>query len=196
MQEIWTDIPGYEGLYMVSNLGRVMSLHCTSKSAKESGVPNRRILKNTLSSSGYYHVQLYKSNKKVKTILVHILVARAFIPNPDNLPEVNHKDGNKSNNKSSNLEWVTKSQNTVHAIENHLRPVNNSLGKRGKNSKTSKPVEQFDLDGSFIRLWDSREEAAISCGATRSEICRCINGGRKTCRGYIWRNPERTKNNG
>ena len=183
MNEIWRDIQGYEGIYMVSNQGNVLSVNFGSM---HSGKP--KVMKLSKSSSGYLHVQLYK-NGVAKTLLVHTLVANAFIPNPDCLPEVNHKDGDKTNNTVSNLEWVTKSQNTIHAIKNNFRPVNHSLGKKGKDCKTSKPVEQYNLDGSFIRLWDSREDAAASLGVRRSSICDCANGRKKTCCGYVWKNP-------
>lgn len=100
MNEIWKDIDGYEGLYQVSNLGRV-------KSSKHD------IILKTYSNRGYHQVQLSKNNiKSNKTI--HRLVAQAFIPNPDNKPQVNHIDEDKTNNKVSNLEWVTAKENSNH----------------------------------------------------------------------------------
>ena len=96
MKEIWKDIKGYEGLYQVSNFGRVKS--------------STKILANRLSKRGYYIVTLYKNAKGV-TKTVHRLVAQAFIPNPDNLPQVNHKDENKLNNRVDNLEWCTAKYN-------------------------------------------------------------------------------------
>ena len=104
MQEIWKDIHDYEGLYQVSNMGNVKSLSPNLKHRK--GKPNELIMHKTMSSTGYMHVQLYKNHKAI-TKLVHILVATAFIDNPENKPEVNHIDGNKRNNAIENLEWVT-----------------------------------------------------------------------------------------
>ena len=100
--EIWKDIPNYEGLYQVSNLGNIKSLFRYKKILKP--------IKNTL---GYLKVSLYK-NKKIKVFSIHRLVAETFIPNPNNLPEINHKDGNKGNNNVENLEWCTRQQNILH----------------------------------------------------------------------------------
>lgn len=102
MVEIWKDIKGYEGLYQVSNLGRIKSL---------GNLQNRKekLLKVNI-YNGYCIVYLYKNNKK-KSYLCHRLVAEAFIPNPDNLPQVNHKDENKLNNRVDNLEWCTSKYN-------------------------------------------------------------------------------------
>lgn len=104
--EIWRDIEGYEGLYQVSNKGRVKSLHW-----KED-----RLLRTTLDSHNYPKTNLCKNHVQL-TYLVHVLVATAFIPNPDNKPVVNHKDCDKENNCVENLEWVTYSENLVHAIK-------------------------------------------------------------------------------
>lgn len=103
MTEIWRDIEGYDGLYQVSNCGRVKSLNYGREG---------RILKASL-KSGYPFVQFGKCGRQ---IYVHRLVAKAFIPNPDNKPEVNHIDGNKTNNHADNLEWGTRSENNVHAV--------------------------------------------------------------------------------
>ena len=99
-KEIWKDIDGYEGLYQVSNLGRVKSLHHNKE----------KILKGSYNSKGYYFVKLCK-NGISKSIFVHRLVAQEFIPNPDNLPIVNHKDENPRNNNVDNLEWCTQKYN-------------------------------------------------------------------------------------
>jgi hypothetical protein len=102
MKEIWKEIKDYEGLYQISNLGRVKSLE------KKVGFRKRKekILKQHFDKDGYVKVYLCK-NSKVKFLSVHRLIAQAFIPNPDELPQINHKDENKANNKIENLEWCT-----------------------------------------------------------------------------------------
>ena len=121
MKEIWKDVPGYEGMYRVSNLGRVKSLPRIKKAFK--GVyynTKQRILKNDILPSGYYRVVLHKNSKAIKSF-VHRLVARTFIPNPERKPEVNHKNGVKADNKADNLEWTTAKENTSHAAIAGLR---------------------------------------------------------------------------
>ncbi len=114
-KEIWKDIEGYEGLYQVSNFGRIKSLKRTSlmgRSLKE------KILKQSKNTKGYYQVGLY--SKKPKTIMVHILVAQTFIPKPNNKHEINHIDGCKTNNRVGNLEWCTHHENMKHASSKNL----------------------------------------------------------------------------
>lgn len=120
MEEIWKDIPGYEGYYQASNLGRIKSIDriTTAVSSWNDVVINRHykgiIKKITLKSIGYQQVTLAKEGKH-KRELVHRIVALAFIDNPLNKPEINHIDGNKSNNAVDNLEWATSSENQIHA---------------------------------------------------------------------------------
>ena len=174
MKEIWKDIRGYEGRYRVSNFGSVFSQ-----------ITNKR-LKQTRSNTGYYQVQLYGENG-VSNILVHKLVAEAFVENPDKKPEVNHLDGDKSNNCMSNLEWVTRSENTHHAISKGLRPLCPMYGKRGDENPLSKEIIQYDLDGKYIRLWKGIANAARYYNANEASISGCLNGRNKTAAGYIWR---------
>lgn len=110
--EIWKDIQGYEGCYQISNLGRIKSL----KNPKE------KILKNNKTSRGYLEARL-SSNGKIRHFSIHRLVAENFISNTNNLPEVNHIDGNKLNNNMENLEWITRSKNNLHAYRTKLRKV-------------------------------------------------------------------------
>lgn len=114
LEEIWKDIPGYIGKYQVSNLGNVRSLnyHSTGKIS---------LLKFAADKKGYFRCALSKKNKLV-TYKVHRLVAGAFLPNPKELPQVNHIDGNKQNNNVSNLEWIDNSGNQSHAWKNGLQP--------------------------------------------------------------------------
>ena len=109
MEEIWKDIEGYEGLYQVSNFGRILSIR------------SHYILKGSMSSQGYKVTTLSKPNhKEAKRVLIHRLVAKSFVPNPQNKPQVNHIDGNKLNNNANNLEWVTGKENIQHTSKNKL----------------------------------------------------------------------------
>lgn len=113
--EIWKDISGYEGLYQVSNLGRVKSLaRYRSTTIGKDRWYKEKILNNNSFSNGYLFVDL-RPRKEKSCFLVHRLVAKEFIPNPSNKKTVNHKDGNRTNNNVSNLEWNTSSENMYHA---------------------------------------------------------------------------------
>lgn len=112
MEEIWKDITGYEGYYQISNLGRVKGL---DRIVKNRFFPSKIMKKSD--NKGYKMAHLSKDSIG-KLFLIHRLVAKAFIPNPNNFPDVNHKDTNKSNNNVNNLEWTTEKSNTQHAIQN------------------------------------------------------------------------------
>ena len=123
MIELWKDIKNYEGIYQVSNLGRIKTLdkyvNCLYEQKR---LIKSREIKTFKNNSGYYIVSLYQNNKS-KKFLVHRLVAEAFIPNLNNKKEVNHIDGNKENNCVENLEWVTAKGNILHATKNKLRII-------------------------------------------------------------------------
>lgn len=177
MDEVWKEIAGYDGVYKISNLGRV-------KNSK--GL----IMAQKPSKDGYVRINLFKG-KKYKAEYVHILVAKHFVTKPDvDGLEVNHIDGVKNNNNVSNLEWVTKSQNTRHAIEHNLRFVNPTMGRYGKDNPGSKPTAQYSFDGVLVRVWDSRKDAADYYGIRRGAICAAVNGRKKSCVGYLWRNAD------
>lgn len=125
--EVWKDIEGYEGLYQVSTCGNIKSLAKPRKNGNgRSYIQKEKLLKQSFTTTGYKKVELYKDGKR-KSFKVHRLVAIAFIPNPDNKPEVNHIDGNKINNNIDNLEWVTSSENSIHAYETGLSPNKKEL---------------------------------------------------------------------
>lgn len=176
-EEIWKDVVGYEGLYQVSNIGNVKSLKYKHSS-------KIRKLAFHYTRQGYIRVHLTK-NKIDKYLLVHRLVAEAFISNPENLPIINHIDGNKSNNIVTNLEWCTHKHNYQHALKMGL--LDSRLKKKNFHLKTARHVNQYDLDGNFIKHWDYILDAAKELGIAYSTIYRCCNGQIKKPKLYIWK---------
>lgn len=170
--EEWRNIEGYVD-YQVSNLGRV-------KSTQYHNGTYERILKLNKNKKGYQSLKLYK-NGKVKRCSVHRLVAQAFIPNPDNLPMVNHKDENPSNNHVDNLEWCDNKYNLTYGSR-----IERVVSKT-KNGKCSKTVYQYTLDGEFIREWPSVNEVERQYGYYSTFISACCRGKYKKAYGYVWR---------
>lgn len=184
--EIWKDVVGYEGLYQVSNLGNVRSLNRIVKDLTRERYQNikGKLMKKFLSKHGYLYVDLRNHNKKQHYI--HRLVAEAFIPNPENKLQVNHIDGNKQNNCVSNLEWCTESENRTHAFKTGLQK-SPMKGLIGKNNPLSRKVNQYDLNGTLIKQWDSMSEIEKKLGIHSGKISCCCNKKYKTSSGYIWR---------
>ena len=187
--EIWKDIEGYEGLYQVSNLGRVKSLDRTI--TRSDGVKIKikgKIRTFSKSHKGYLYLSLTDVNKKRKTFKVHRLVAMAFVQNPDNKPQVNHIDGNKLNNKAENLEWVTNSENQLHALEN-------GLVVRNINSHRSKRVRQYTRDGKFIKEYPSVAQVERELGFKSRHVATACRGEEKTAYGYVWKYADEQERN-
>lgn len=177
--EEWRNIDGYEGLYQVSNFGRVNSFnYLRSKQEK--------ILKPGKKSDGYLQIKLCKDGKK-QIFYIHRLVSQTFLPNPNNLPQVNHKDENKENNfvfvnedgsvnnEKSNLEWCDAKYNSNYG----------TCQKRRKKWR-SKQVYQYSLQGELIKMWQSTAECARN-GFAQSNVSNCCNGVLKTYKGCIWK---------
>lgn len=182
MKEIWKDIKDYEGLYQVSNLGRVKSLrkevnfYCGLYMEIKKRVYRERIISLKKSNKGYLNITLYKNGIE-KHFNVHRLVAETFLTNINNLPAVNHIDGNKENNKVDNLEWCTYSENMKHAV------------RTGLFKPKKKAVKQYDKDGNFIKKWDTIKDFLVenNMDLRSSGITSCCRGKRKTAYGYIWK---------
>jgi len=172
MTEIWKEIKGYEGLYEVSNFGRVKSL--ARMCGRWNGFRKEKILKDRKGRYGYLSAVLYY-DKKPKNFLVHRLVALAFIKNPKNKRTVNHKDGVKANNFAENLEWMTHKENIHHSFKNGM----------SSNDHCNKEVAQIK-DGKVIKIWKSIVDASNSFEKTTSISC-CCHGRRNFTAGFQWR---------
>lgn len=175
-KEIWKPVVGYEGLYEVSNWGRVKSFDTYRKGSNGSiRIYKGRILKQGTTKYGYKYVVLCK-NGKLKNCYVHRLVAQAFLDNPNNLPCVNHKDECKSNNNVVNLEFCTYEYNCNFGTRNERR------------IKTiSKPIVQYDLEGNFIKEWASAMQAEREGGFNSGNICKVCRGKLKKYKDFIWK---------
>lgn len=172
MEEIWKDIEGYEGLYQVSNFGRVKSLG----RFKKNNQIKEKILKPRINSSGYKQVSLY--NKFQKTYSVHRLVAKAFIPNPDNLPQVNHKDENKLNNHVNNLEWCNSKYN------NNYGTHNKRVGRHFKGGKN--PAAKKIICLTTNEVFDYIRKASKKYHIDESSISKVCKGKMKHIKGYVF----------
>lgn len=170
MQEIWKDIEGYEGLYQVSNLGRVKSL-C------QNNMKNGSIMKLCFDKYGYNVITLRNKGKK-KTYKVHRLVALHFIDNPNNHPQLNHIDEDKTNNASSNLEWCDAKYNT-----NYGTGIKRRSYKQRFSNRNRKKVLNIDTGEVFI----STMEVQRQLGFNNTGISRCCRGKCKTSYGYRWK---------
>lgn len=172
MIEEWKDIYGYEGIYQISSLGRVKSLKrkCGFLISKD------RILKPYKKKNGYLQIDLNKNNIKSKKH-IHRLVSEAFIPNPNHLKTVNHKDKNRTNNCVDNLEWMSYSENNLHG----QCQIKSGISRRI-------PIYQCDLNGNIIKEWSCAKIAAEELGyKSYSPICACCRNRIKTYKGYIWK---------
>ncbi len=179
MQEIWKDIPGFEGMYQASNTGRVKGLARRTVRAIPQHLPER-ILKQSepgrkRRGQGYLQVTLFDAGRR-KCALVHRLVAETFIPNPENKQTVNHKNGNKHDNAVENLEWATSAENNEHAVNT------------GLNKRLSKPVpvDQYDESMNLIAHFPSMHEAERQTGISNSNILNSVRKGHKAG-GFIWK---------
>lgn len=175
--EVWKDIPGYEGLYQVSNLGKIRR--------------DGRVKKPHMDRGGYLTIWLSK-HSKMKCLKIHRLVAIAFIPNPEGKKTVNHIDGNKQNNCVHNLEWATHSENIIHANNTGLRKVTDAqrLAASRNGRKTcdkNRPRKRvFCVKDGIRKEFVSAHDGARYVDGGASAIIRCCKGKKKTYKGYEW----------
>lgn len=185
-KEIWKDVVGYEGFYEVSNIGNIKSRNrvVSFKSGlcqRINGISKKK----TKATNGYLKASL-SMNGENKTVLLHRLVAIAFIPNPEYKSQVNHINSNRIDNRVENLEWATPSENIKHGYAFGNIKSNNK-GMCGSLSKVSKRVEQLDLNDNTITIFDSLSEASNITKTPPSGISKCCNGKRITSGGFKWR---------
>ena len=174
-EEIWKPVAGYEGLYEVSNMGRVKSLERLAPRKGEGALPiKEKILKGEKTIWGYMAVTLYAPNHK-KRKPVHRLVAIAYVPNPHAYKQINHKNEIKTDNRASNLEWCDCRYNMNYGTA----PLRRAM-KRGT------PVVQMDLNGNVLARYYGQAEAARMSGAKRENIGKCCRGERLTAGGFKW----------
>lgn len=180
MEELWKDIVGYEGRYQVSSFGRVRSVsRIVNRPRGTTRLVESKVLSLQKNKFGYLRILLIDKNHKAKTCSVHRLVALTFIPNPNNLPMVNHKDENKENNSVENLEWCDAAYNTSYGTAIQRR-----------SEKRRRKVEMIDkYSGKTLKVFNSVQEASNESGISRQLITDvCMKRPRKyTAGGYIWR---------
>lgn len=182
-EEVWKPVVGWEGLYEVSNTGRVRSLDRQGVNEKGHGKRNGKVLAPNYTKFGYIRVGLSINGKKT-SYMVHRLVAEAFIPNPENLPFINHKDEIRNNNNAENLEWCTRLYNMRYG--NCREKIRAS---HINNPKLSKQVVKCDLKGNPIQIYPSMAEAARKNGLSQGRISNCCLKRKKcvTHGGFKWK---------
>lgn len=183
--EIWKYIKGYEGLYQVSNLGRIKSLQRKVWNGFSFVDKKEKILAPRYNSKGYVSYALWK-NKTRKDFKGHWLVLSSFIDNINNKPQINHKNGKKDDNRLCNLEWCNNSENQLHAIKNGLRKI-----RYGKENPCSIPILQYDINDNLIREWYSISDAMRFYGSIH--ITDCCKGKRNYAGGFKWKYKEELK---
>ena len=180
MEEIWKPVVGYEGVYEVSNMGRVKSLERKVPKGDGERTVKERILKLRTDRYGYLTVGLYAGGKP-KKFLVHRLVCQTFHENPDNKPQVNHINEDKTDNRACNLEWCTCKQN-----------INHGTAKERSAKNRSKSVGQYTLDGELVKIWASTMEVERQAGFNHGNICNTVRGKYKQAYGFIWKYKDET----
>lgn len=182
MNEHWKPVSGYEGRYEVSDFGRVKSLPKTVVTVAYTRHTVERILKPSPDGKGYLMVWLYKDDIR-HSHKVARLVAEAFIPNPENKPQIDHINTIKTDNRVENLRWVTGKEN----IHNPITYKKNADSKRGSLNGKARKISQYTMSGDIIRQWNCIADVKRELGFGHSHIIQCCRGYRSNAYGYVWR---------
>ena len=186
MSEVWRDIEGYEGLYQVSDQGRVKSLErITIKKDGRRFTVKERVLKPCDNGRGYLYISLSDGTGEHKRHYIHRLVGEAFVPNPLEVEDVNHKDENPSNNHASNLEWVTHKENLNYGTRQER-------ARKAIVEAQGRAVRQLSRDGELVAEYESLSAAGNATGTHVPNIIKCAKGIYKTAGGYIWKYKDET----
>ena len=179
MEEIWKDVVGSNGLYMVSNYGNVKSLHYRGGNYEKILIPKKN-------NSGRLWVEITINGRR-KAMLIHRLVAYVFLDNPNGYNEINHIDENPLNNYVDNLEWCDRKYNVQCFCNNHPDHFRNKKQTEKYGKRLSLPVMQVSKNGEVIRVWNNSREVMLETGMSDWSISECCRGNRKTAYGYNWR---------
>ena len=180
MTELWKDVKGYEGLYQVSSLGNVRSLNYQGRGVTKPLVPKEN-------NRGRLWFDLWKNGAN-QPLLAHRIVATAFIPNPLELPEINHIDENPKNNRVENLEWCTGKENRQKYYDRHPnrgKGIVKNYSEKYKN-RQEMPIVQRTKEGLVVREWDNCVTIRHALGWSDWSITQCCEGKRKTAYGFVW----------
>jgi len=193
MEEIWKDVVGYEGFYEVSNFGSIRRLaikhrrYCARKHEDPKTLTQWKV--------NHYPTVSLNNGVKKQLLSVHRIVATAFIPNPNKLPEVNHKDETRDNNHVGNLEWCTRKYNINYGTciaRSVAHKDFKDIAIKSAMTQTHGPVDQYTLDGKHVKTWISTNEPKRLLGYNQGHIWECCNGKRKQAHGYIWQSTPKT----
>lgn len=183
--EIWRDVVGYEGSYKISNKGRLLSVSRITMRSNGSPFPVKEQILKFEKQDGYNRIRIKRNGFKGHEF-VHVMVAKAFILNPENKPQVNHKNAIRNDNRVENLEWATSSENQKYRFA-VMGQKSHIFGRFGKLHHNSKPIIQLDKNGDFIREWDSQSDVERALGIYQGSISASCKKPNNFAGGFKWK---------